>query len=259
MQRPVTCALCDESLASLTSRSFPVSFRDRGGRMLVSTPSIQWFDCRHHMSICPRRLSFMKLRRCPVSSLTITCIFMGLSTHPKKESLHVGLAKTLTAKYGTRRLANAFSNILGGWNPTCSDWGYTNIYTRCWRTIFATLAWKYGIQQVSQMSTGIPRMDVSGYCKAWWKDGWSGRRLFWVPASQVQGTSVYFEHWLRGPKFQQSWTCLTQGSAESGQNASTRSGWESSSKRKSGRAAGVKNKVRPVLTTCTWRCSNMWE
>ena len=151
------------------------------------------------------------------------------------------------------------SNILGGWNPTCSDWGYTNIYTRCWRTIFATLAWKYGIQQVSQMSTGIPRMNVSGYCKAWWKDGWSGRRLFWVPASQVQGTSVYFEHWLRGPKFQQSWTCLTQGSAESGQNASTRSGWESSSKRKSGRAAGVKNKVRPVLTTCTWRCSNMWE
>ena len=72
------------SLASAGSRRFRIHvfFRDQGGRILVPTASIQWFDRRHHAYIWPRRMS-STLPTFVLSTLTTKCIFPEYSLDGK--------------------------------------------------------------------------------------------------------------------------------------------------------------------------------
>ena len=82
--RPMRRLIITASLASAGSRRFRIHvfFRDQGGRILVPTASIQWFDRRHHAYIWPRRMS-STLPTFVLSTLTTKCIFPEYSLDGK--------------------------------------------------------------------------------------------------------------------------------------------------------------------------------
>ena len=135
------------------------------------------------------------------------------------------------------------SNVRGVWHCplTCSDWPFswrqTLRFTRenAIRLFDPFNARLYG-QFLGQANAYMAFMDVSLWCKAWWMDGWWVRTMSHCFGSQSSTGKMYMYHypewWLRRPKFQQSWTSLTQDSAESGWSALTKNGWENSRKRR---------------------------
>jgi len=82
--------------------------------------------------------------------------------------------------------------------------------------------------------------------EGWMSDG-SRRWATVLGPSRAQWISVW--SWLRGSNSQQFWTFQIQDSAESGQNASTKSSWENSRKRRNRNPVGVRNQgvSRPQL------------
>jgi len=88
-------------------------------------------------------------------------------------------------------------------------------------------------------------MDIPICCKAWQMDEWWVRMMDHCFGSQSSTGSICMYHrsksWLRGPNSRQFCTFQIQGSAESGQNASTKSSWENSRKRRNKNPVGVRN------------------
>ena len=99
---------------------------------------------------------------------------------------------------------------------------------------------------------------------SWWMDGWWVRMMSHCFGSPSSTGKMYMYHgaewWLRLPKSRQSWTCLIQDWAESGQNALTKNGWEISRKEKEvGKVLEQGTKASVVFSWITWGVEmNRW-
>jgi len=69
---------------------------------------------RHHRTLVfLHQMLLMESQHCPVFPCRLwrVHVYLGLSTQPKRDPSHIGLAMTLMSKFGTRKLANSFANF----------------------------------------------------------------------------------------------------------------------------------------------------